>query len=166
MDYFQGVVTDYLRADRARFVNTECCIQLNAGPNPDKSGPHWYCDAVAVNHRENLVYLCETSFSKSLADLHKRLAAWNLHWEAVKAALRRDCFLPDWPVQPWIFIPAALVPMLDAKLIKMTGTANGLSMPRPKITALEDVLPWKYRSWDRQPHAIPVPSTMLQTPFP
>jgi hypothetical protein len=42
MDYFQGVVTDYLRANRATFVNTECCIQLNPGPNPDTGGPHWY----------------------------------------------------------------------------------------------------------------------------
>ena len=49
MDYYQGVVTEYLRANRATFVNTECCIQLNPGPHPDNSGPHWYCDAVAVN---------------------------------------------------------------------------------------------------------------------
>ncbi len=47
MDYYQGVVTDYLRADRAMFVNTECCIQLDEGNNPDAfPGRHWYCDAV------------------------------------------------------------------------------------------------------------------------
>lgn len=28
MDYYQGVVLDYVRADRAVFVNPECCIQL------------------------------------------------------------------------------------------------------------------------------------------
>jgi len=45
MDYYQGVVLDYLRADRAIFINAECCIQLNEAHNPDSSGPHWYCDA-------------------------------------------------------------------------------------------------------------------------
>ena len=30
MDYFQGAVTEYLRANRATFVNTECLIQLSA----------------------------------------------------------------------------------------------------------------------------------------
>jgi hypothetical protein len=29
MDYYQGVVVEYLRADRSVFVNTECCIELN-----------------------------------------------------------------------------------------------------------------------------------------
>lgn len=28
MDYYQGVVIDFLRATRTRFVNTECLIQL------------------------------------------------------------------------------------------------------------------------------------------
>jgi hypothetical protein len=32
MDYYQGVVLDYLRADRAIFINAECCIQLNKSP--------------------------------------------------------------------------------------------------------------------------------------
>lgn len=48
MNYYESVVVDYLRADRALFVNTECCIQLNESDNPDTSGPHWYCDAVVV----------------------------------------------------------------------------------------------------------------------
>lgn len=51
MDYYQNVVIDYLRADRALFVNAECCIQVNPASNPDASGPHWYCDAVAADFR-------------------------------------------------------------------------------------------------------------------
>jgi hypothetical protein len=27
-DFYQGVVLDYLRADRAVLINSECCIQL------------------------------------------------------------------------------------------------------------------------------------------
>jgi hypothetical protein len=37
VDYFQGVVTDYLRASRSVFVNTECCIQLNLAPIPTRA---------------------------------------------------------------------------------------------------------------------------------
>ena len=32
MDNYESVVMDYLRADRAIFVNTEFCIQVNKGP--------------------------------------------------------------------------------------------------------------------------------------
>jgi hypothetical protein len=31
MDYYEGVVIDYLRADRALFVNTEYCIRISPG---------------------------------------------------------------------------------------------------------------------------------------
>lgn len=34
MDHFEGVVLDYLRADRALFVHSQCCIQLNEGATP------------------------------------------------------------------------------------------------------------------------------------
>jgi hypothetical protein len=33
MDYYESVVRDYLRADRALFVNTEYCIQISPGRN-------------------------------------------------------------------------------------------------------------------------------------
>jgi len=50
MDYYESIVVNYLRADRALFVNTECCVQLNQSDNPDGSGPHWYCDATLGYH--------------------------------------------------------------------------------------------------------------------
>jgi hypothetical protein len=36
MDYFQGVVTEYLRANRATFVNTERLVQFQLGDAPAK----------------------------------------------------------------------------------------------------------------------------------
>ena len=151
MDYFQGVVTEYLRADRAVFVNTECCIQLNPGLNPDTSGPHWYCDAVAVDHRKHEIFLCEITYAKSLSALQARLIGWASNWPGVLAALVRDSALPsDWHVRPWVFIPEELHKLLENKIKKLAnvGTAAG-QMPSPKITALEEVMPWKYRSWNR-----------------
>jgi fused signal recognition particle receptor len=56
MDYFQGVVTENLRANRAAIVNTECLIQLEPGDSPAK-GRHWYCDGIAVNFRKPFVIL-------------------------------------------------------------------------------------------------------------
>ena len=50
VDYYQGQVVEYLRSDRAIFVNTECCIQLREDANP-KAREHWYCDAVACDFR-------------------------------------------------------------------------------------------------------------------
>jgi hypothetical protein len=151
LDYFQGVVTEYLRADRGMFVNTECCIQLNPGSNPDTSGPHWYCDAVAVNFRLQKIYLCEVTYAKSLSALKTRLAAWAAHWEGVRHALVRDCSLPeDWAVQPWLFVPSHLRAGLETKFAIHRDDATGNStMPVPMITELEDILPWKYRSWNR-----------------
>jgi len=150
VDYFQGVVTDYLRASRSVFVNTECCIQLNPGANPDTSGPHWYCDAVAIDFRAGAVHLCEVSYSKSLSALLKRLDSWNANWTLLCAALVRDCAVPlEWPVRPWIFIPRECRDVLDKGLSKFL--AAGAQMPVPQVTNLEDVVPWKYRSWNRPP---------------
>jgi hypothetical protein len=150
MDFFQGVVVDYLRASRSVFVNTECCIQLNAAANPDTSGAHWYCDAVAVDFRERAIYLCERSYSKSQSALLKRLDGWNANWGRLCAALVRDCAVPrEWPVRLWVFIPLECRGVLAKGLSKFHGAEA--PMPAPKVSNLEDVVPWKYRSYDRLP---------------
>jgi len=151
MDFFQNVVVEYLRANRATFVNTEYCIQVNPGTNPDKSGPHWYCDAVAVNIAQKRCSLCEVSYSKTLTALGKRLTQWRNHWPEICAALRRDSgFGQDWLIEPHVFIPSELGPTLDRHLDRLPKIAgHDPQMPKPKVTFLESVLPWKYRSWDR-----------------
>jgi hypothetical protein len=40
MDYFQGVVTEYLRADRSCFVNPDFSIRGNLENPHDKLTPH------------------------------------------------------------------------------------------------------------------------------
>lgn len=156
MDYFQGVVTEYLRADRSVFVNPECCIQLKEADTPKKGGMHWYCDIVAVDFRHSAVFLCEVTYSKSQSALHKRLGEWSANWKDLCTALARDCSLPPkWPVQPWLFVPDGLCQQLEAKLDALVSKQGGLNkMPQPKITKLEDVVPWKYRSWDRKPESL------------
>ncbi|HEX4038636.1 MAG TPA: hypothetical protein VHX37_11310 [Acidobacteriaceae bacterium] len=156
MDYYQGVVVDYLRADRAVFVNTECCIQLERGANPDTSGPHWYCDAVAIDLRgapndgKPTVFLCEISYAEKLAALLDRLKQWSEHWDKVQEALKRDCNVPgEWPVRPWLFVPQGSIARLVGKLELMKGP-NGLAVFNPRITPLECVQPWNYHSWQHR----------------
>lgn len=154
MDYFQGVVTEYLRADRTIFVNTECLIQLDGGDPPGK-GRHWYCDAVAVNFRDKRVYLCEVTYSKSLQSLIARLHAWANHWPAVCAALVRDCSVCEtWSVEPWVFIPKALQTTFDKKMATIQTSALVPWLSMPKRTYLEEVSPWKHRTWDRKVEAL------------
>jgi hypothetical protein len=151
MDYFQGIVVEYLRADRSVFVNTECLIQLNPIGLPDK--PHWYCDALAVDFRRSTVFLCEVSYAAAVGALVKRLGAWNAHWSKVCIALKRDCSLStgvNWSFRPWLFVHDEGIPFL-VKGISRIGTGKGESreMPDPLISTLEMVVPWKYKSWNR-----------------
>jgi hypothetical protein len=151
VDYYQGVVVEYLRATRSVFVNTECLIQLVPGDTPER-GLHWYCDAVAVNLQEKRVYLCEISYSQTLSALLKRLEAWRAHWPALKAALVRECSVGDtWPVQPWLFVPEQRRKILEQKFGAQTNDPGG--MPPSKITDLESVAPWHYRSWNGKEYA-------------
>jgi hypothetical protein len=87
MDYYQGVVVEYLHADRAIFVNTECCIQLDDCRNVDRT-KHWYCDA-----GNRTVFLCETTFTRQPAALIRRLIEWHDKWPDVLEALKRDSCL-------------------------------------------------------------------------
>ncbi|GAB3091324.1 hypothetical protein [Lysobacter terrae] len=146
MDHFESVVIEYLRADRSLFVNSQCCIQLNAGKNPDTSGPHWYCDALAVSIKDSAAYLCEITYATPPNSLLVRLAAWARDWPLLRSALARDSGIPDhWSVTPWLFVPDSNRGRVESFL----GTLSLASMPAPRITVLEDVMPWKYRSWDR-----------------
>jgi hypothetical protein len=154
MDYYQGVVIDFLRATRTRFVNTECLIQLVPGDVPEK-GLHWYCDAVTIDLQRTAptVHLCEISYSKTLGALLKRLDAWRAHWIEIRDALARDCAIDGaWSVQPWIFVPHERKSLLDRKL-PAEAPKNPLEMPKPRVTWLEDVVPWNYRDWNGKPYS-------------
>jgi hypothetical protein len=153
MDYFQGVVTEFLRAKRTTFVNTEYLIQLDAG-NVYAKGRHWYCDVIAVDHADRTVHLCEVTYSKTMQPLLDRLQAWSYHWPGVVAAIRRDSLLEgQWYIQPRLFVPEKSCDILLRKIAVLTGHQEPeLNMPSPMVTYMEDVLPWMYRSWNGMPY--------------
>ena len=152
MDYFQGVVTDYLRANRSVFVNTECLINLDEGDKQLKSR-HWFCDAMAVNFKEETVYLCEITYSTTMQSLLGRLNAWQKNWAELTAAVLRDAGIPpDWKVQLWLFIPKKHHELfLKKSTARKPETGVTWQMPAPRITYLESVVPWEYKNtWDRK----------------
>lgn len=137
MDYYESVVIDYLRADRALFVNTECCIQITPGHSSNK-GTFWYCDAVVADLRSKTVLLCEISYSLTLATLIKRLQSWSANWDGMRSALERDSCLPkDWlsRLRPWLFVPERCIPSL-LKGLSRIGRESPVSTPR--ITPVGD----------------------------
>jgi len=154
MDYFQGVVTEYLVAERVAFVNSELLIQLDA--DEPKKGRHWYCDAAAINIREQSLYLCEVTYSKTMSGLGKRLLAWNANWLDVRRALARDSGIPEhWTIRPWVFIPRDYSEVLKSRIEELnTAERAEDAMPYPRITHLEDVVPWNYITWDRKVSAL------------
>ncbi|MDQ1109311.1 hypothetical protein QE424_002470 [Stenotrophomonas rhizophila] len=150
--HFEGVVLDSPRAYRALFVNSQCYIQLNEGSNPDTSGPHWYFDALAVSFKERAAFLCEITYAARAASLIVRLKAWNEHWPGVSVAMERDSGEPaEWIVRPWLFV-------LEAHIANLRYAIGGLTnLPSPRFTPLEEVVPWRYRSWDRGAYVDPSP---------
>jgi hypothetical protein len=90
MDHFQGVVTEYLRAKRSRFVNTE--YMINVDPEGQRKNRHWYCDAIAIDFEDSTVQLCEITYSKTLQSLMARLQLSCNYWPELVSALRRDSY--------------------------------------------------------------------------
>lgn len=141
MDYFQGVVLEYLRADRSCFVNPEFWVRGNPDRPHDK--PHWFVDAVALHMKHKVVYLCEVTYAKQPRALMKRLESWKQNWETIEQTLRADTYVDkNWPLIPWIFgAPDTLAAI---------NSALGRLFPEARKTDLEEVLPWKYCTYDRK----------------
>jgi hypothetical protein len=70
--------------------------------------------------------------------------------------MTRDCSIPEeWRLCPWVFIPKEHNTIFDAKYLRLATFGDGVSeMPKPRVTHLESVVPWKYRSWDRKGDAV------------
>ena len=156
MDYYQGVVFDYLRADRAIFINTECTIQIKPGEQPPK-GTSWECDAIALDLRSHTVFLCEITYAPKFGALVKRLKDWCACWSEIQEALIQDCKVDDqWPVRVWLFVPEKEIPALVARL-ELFKNGDDTPIFAPRITSLESVEPWKYRIWNHQDANTPRP---------
>lgn len=142
MDYFQGVVSEYLRANRQTFVNPELYLPLAGQPKTAAKGSSWFVDIVAIDIAKRTAFLCEVSYSKGLSALLRKMREWAATWPKLVEGLRRVSDIPeDWAVRPWLFIP-------EERVSKFVKYAPRLPVP-PLITTLEMTLPWRY-PWDRK----------------
>ncbi len=154
MDYFQGVVAEYLRANRATFVNSQFFLQLDAGLRSPPAGRSWYVNILAASFAERTAWLVEVTYAKGLNTLIDKLTAWQSHWPLIQTAIHRDAAIPEsWTLRPWLFVPEADITSLVRRL--------PASMVAPRITPLEMTVPWnKHCTWDRhgelpKPKSIP-----------
>ena len=147
MDYYQGIVADYLTGDPTVFVQPEFCIRLSPQGRLKKA-EHWYCDILAVSFGERRVYLCEVTYARTLGALHRRLRDWAENWPAIRGAIIRDTHVPDdWQVHPWVFVPREQAELARIKVTDLRAIRGGPDdMPEAEVTCLEDVVPWLYRA--------------------
>jgi hypothetical protein len=141
VDYFQGVVLEYLRADRSCFVNPEFWIRGNLESPHDK--PHWFVDVLAVHMKEKKVYLCEVTYAKQPRALVQRLQSWKEHWDIINRTLKEDTGIDkEWPLIPWVFGAPETLRVIEPVLKKL--------FPKGLTMNLEKVLPWLYCTYDRK----------------
>ncbi len=141
MDYFQGVVLEYLRADRSCFVNPEFWIRGNLKSAHDK--PHWFVDVLALQMERKEVWLCEVTYAKQPRALIQRLKDWKAHWTTINQTLKEDTFIDkDWPLIPWVFGAPDTLKVVDPVLKDL--------FPEGKSMSLDKVLPWLYCNYDRK----------------
>jgi hypothetical protein len=140
MDFFQGAVETYLRADRANFINPE--FYLQRAEQYENGKKNWYVDILAANFRDRRVHLCEVTYARQPTALRARLKSWAENWDIVKAAVHRDARIPeDWTIRVWVFCPEGLL----KKVIPLIPNFD----PPALVTTLEMVVPWKYSDWNR-----------------
>jgi hypothetical protein len=155
MDYFQGIVAEYLRADRACFLNPEFCLLNDLSEVEEHRKAHWYVDILALHTKHRCAYLCEVTYAKPPRALIQRLRTWSQHWSTIRKTLLRDAPVTEtWAIRPWLFVPDDGIPGLVSALPNFT--------PPPVITPLEMTLPWKYK-WDRtkeEPKPDSIPAAM------
>jgi hypothetical protein len=146
MDYFQGVVGEYLRVDRSCFVNSEFWIRGNL--EAPHSKPHWFVDVVALHMGQKCAFLCEVTYAKKPTALLNRLQSWRQYWDTMILTFKQDASIPaDWSVRPWIFAPKAVLDAYASSIRQLH--------PSARFTNMEDIMPWLYCTWDRKDEPLP-----------
>lgn len=148
MDHYKTVVIDYLQSDKAVFVNIDCRLEFDQAVSSDKSRRHCSCDAVAIDMRHGAVYLCDAVLDDRLPSLIRKLSAWTRNWDSIVSAFRRECKVPaDWRLHVWLFVLRDSIETLEQRLEQLRQTVG--TRFKVKLTALEDVQPWRISQWER-----------------
>ena len=79
-----------------------------------RKGRNWWIDVLAVDFKDETIYLCEATIAQKPKYMLQRLRAWTAHWQEICKTLFRLTQAPDtWRVKPWIFAPDFLKPKIE-----------------------------------------------------
>jgi hypothetical protein len=138
MDYYQGIVADFLITRQSCFVSSEFLIDLSKGAAQTK-GRSWWVDILAVDFKHKTIFLCEVSYSKTLAALAKRLQQWSDNWIEIRDTLFLLTSIPsDWTVRVRIFTPNELRDVYERQMKTLSAPPFDLQWE-----PLEEVVPWR-----------------------
>ncbi|HQU03486.1 MAG TPA: hypothetical protein PLT25_02090 [Acidocella sp.] len=135
MDYYQGVVTEYLVKNKSVFINPEYELALNPNQKIHPKGTSWVIDILAVDFVQEAVFLCEVTYSRTQHALVHKMADWADRWSEISTAVRHQTHVPEyWRILPRVFVPKEFRDTFAAKVHQ--------AWPELEIIALEDVAPW------------------------
>jgi hypothetical protein len=131
MSHYEEIVAEYLCFGRTRFVSPGFSLDLG-GVGPQGKGRNWWIDVLAVDFKEQTIYLCEATFARNPTYMFARLRAWTVVWPEICENLFRITHAPhSWTVKPWIFTPYDLKlriePICEAVSVLLIGN-SGLSL--------------------------------------
>lgn len=135
MDYYQGVVSEYLVKNKTVFINPEYELALNPEQKLHPKGTSWIIDILAIDFQKKSIFLCEVTYSKSQYALLHKLTEWAKMWPHITSAIYRQTKAPaDWNISPHVFLPE--------RFRETFGFKAKIYWNDLQITSLEDVTPW------------------------
>jgi hypothetical protein len=135
---YEEIVAEYLCFERTRFVSPGFNLDLG-GAGPLGKGRNWWIDVLAVDFRNETIYLCEATFAQQPNYMFRRLRAWAALWSEIRENLFHVTSAPSsWNVIPWIFAPANLESKIKQGIEAIPNRPFGYEW-----TAFEDIVPWK-----------------------
>jgi hypothetical protein len=138
MDFYQGVVAEYVASNRAYFVSGEFMI-------PRKAGGYFLVDLVAISPSEQHVYLCEVTYSQRIANIIRKVKCYHQERDDIQAQLFKIAGIStNWKLMPWLFVLAKHHKTIDARLRVECPNWH------VRIDDLETVGPWNFPSGYRE----------------
>jgi hypothetical protein len=142
MSHYEEIVAEYLCFGRTRFVSPGFSLDLG-GVGPHGKGRNWWIDVLAVDFKEQTIYLCEATFARHPTYMFARLRAWTAVWPEICENLFRVTHAPhSWTVKPWIFTPNDLKSRIELGIAAIRDCPFDY-----KWTAFEDIVPWKRQQY-------------------
>ena len=74
MSHYEKIIGEYLCYEQTRFVSPGFGLNLG-GVGPHGKGRNWWIDVLAVDFKDETIYLCEATFAQKPKYMLQRLRA-------------------------------------------------------------------------------------------